>query len=83
MLTIAGVHMEAGVLMRDSVPHGAFKDTVIDERHSRLLEWLGKGMKSELLTQTTPVAFGFIGPGESDIRHTTMSANPRPLRLRS
>ena len=34
VLPIAGVHMEAGVLMGDSVPHGAFKDTVIDERHS-------------------------------------------------
>ena len=38
MLSIAGVHMEAGVLTRDPVPHGAFKDTVVDERHSRLFE---------------------------------------------
>ena len=33
MLPIAGMHMEAGVLPRDSVPHGTFKDTVIDKRH--------------------------------------------------
>ena len=28
MLPIAGVHMKAGVLTRDLVPHGAFKDMV-------------------------------------------------------
>ena len=75
--------MEAGVLTRDSVPHGVFKDMVVDERHSKLLKVVGKGMTSELLTQTTPVAFCFIGPGRSDVRHTTMSADPHSLRSQS
>ena len=34
MLPIAGMHVEPGVLTRDSVPHGMFKDTVVDKRHS-------------------------------------------------
>ena len=42
--------MEAGVLTRDSVPHGVFKDTVVDERHGRLQRMTGEGKTSELLT---------------------------------
>ena len=38
MLSIAGMHMEPGILTRDLVPHGAFESTVVDERHSRVLE---------------------------------------------
>ena len=38
----------------------------------------GRRVTSELLTQTTPVAFGFIGSGASDIRHTTTSATHIP-----
>ena len=33
-------------------------------------------MTSELLTQTTPAAFGFIGSRGLDDHHTSMSANP-------
>ena len=38
MLPIAGMHVEAGVLTRDSVSHGTLKDTVVDKRHSELLK---------------------------------------------
>ena len=45
MLTIAGMHMEMGVLTRDSVPHGAFKDTVVNKRHGKSEGSWGKGNK--------------------------------------
>ena len=34
VLPIAGMHVEASVFTRDSVPHAAFKDTVVDKGHS-------------------------------------------------
>ena len=42
MLPIACVQVEAGVLMRNLVPHGAFEGAVVDKRHGksiRLEEW--------------------------------------------
>ena len=59
MLTVAGVHMETGVLTRDSVSHGAFKNTVVDKRHGKCRG--SRWITSELLSQTTPTSFGFIG----------------------
>ena len=35
MLPIAGIHVEAGVLTGNSVPHGTFKDTVVNKRHGK------------------------------------------------
>ena len=35
MLTIAGVHVKAGVLTRDLVSHGTFKNTTVDKRHGK------------------------------------------------
>ena len=34
VLPITGAHVEVSVFMRDSMPHGAFEDTVIDKGHS-------------------------------------------------
>ena len=28
------MHVEAGILMRNSVPHGTLKDVIVDKRHS-------------------------------------------------
>ena len=49
MLPITGVHMEAGVLTRDLVPHGAFKNTVVDKGHSEYKGVQGR-VTSELLS---------------------------------
>ena len=59
MLPIAGMHVEASVLARNPMPHRTFKDTAVDKRHgrSRGSWWI----TSELLSQTTPTSFGFIG----------------------
>ena len=35
VLSIACVHMEASILTRNPVPHGAFKNTAVDKRHSK------------------------------------------------
>ena len=43
VLPITGVHVEAYILTRNPVPHGAFKDTAVDERHSEVLEWFEEG----------------------------------------
>ena len=40
MLSVAGVHMEPGVLPRDSVSHGTFKDTAVNKRHGEIeMSW--------------------------------------------
>ena len=35
VLPIAGVEVETDILLRNLVPHGAFKSTVVDKRHCR------------------------------------------------
>ena len=35
-LADTGVHMELSIHTRDAVPHRAFKDTRVDERHCRM-----------------------------------------------
>ena len=39
------MHVEAGVLPRDSVSHGTFKDTVVDKRHGKMERSWCKGDK--------------------------------------
>ena len=34
VLPIASMEMESGILLRNLVPHRAFKSAVVDERHS-------------------------------------------------
>ena len=80
VLPITCVQVEASVLTRNLVPHGVFKGAVVNQGSLQVEEEVNGKVTSELLSQTTPTAFGFIGSRESDDCHTSMSADPHNPR---
>ena len=76
------MHVEAGVLTGDSVPHGVFEDTIVDKRHSEYREsWWNSNKQVVELDNSD--ALRLYRTKRSDNRHTTTSANPHSPRSRS
>ena len=78
VLPIAGVHVEASILTRDPVPHGAFKTWLLTRDIASIGE-VGKEMTSWLLDQDNLTTLSFMGLRESCHHRTSTSANPHPL----
>ena len=79
MLAIASVEVESSILPRNLVPHGAFKSTIVDKRHSEYKRSWWRGDKQVVEPRQLRLAFGFIGSSGSDNYHTSMSADPHTL----
>ena len=70
MLLFTGLHMEAGILVRNVVSHAAFKGARVDERHGRQRR-IGRQVEtSKLLNQHNSDIFSYIG--SRGLRHTTL-----------
>ena len=71
VLPLWGLHVEAGILPRNVMSCWAFKDVIVDKRHSYWRVVWGWVVTSKLLLQTTLMPIGFIGSRGSN--HATLS----------
>ena len=73
MLPIAHVKVKTSILLRDLVPHGAFKGAVINQGHCKWEGVVDGKVTSKLLEQMTPTTISFIGSRGLHMPHIHVS----------